>query len=246
MLRSASELGFTPSTLTLVRIFQSMPAESLKRALKSELFIAANARFKDIVKEAADPDALTLQGIILAKNRDTKRAVAAFRRATEAWETNQKSGSANVAAKFRDASGAAVAAGQQEYVLPAPREPRWEWEVSCVLGLADILRGQGAGADAAELYRVAALELDHPRAFFQVAKMMGGPRDTPERRTYLLKAAISGEREACRELGQLEQMAAARKDLTNKDRAERDVISKEWLRLADGHGLSAIKNEAIQ
>lgn len=268
-MRSASELGYMPSTLTLVRIFESMPTESFQQVSRTQLFLAADARFKDIVREGADPDALTLRGIILAKNGDAKRALAAFRRATEAWETNQKRGSASVAGQVggdkdsgketrgseavpghiadrpSDDSGAEVAAGQQEYVLPAPREPRWEWEVSCILGQADILRDRGTFGEAEGLYRVAALELDHPRAFFQLAMMMGGPRDSPERSTYLLKAATSGESEACRELGRLEKMAAAGKDLSNKERAERDMISKEWFHLANGEGLVAIKAGAI-
>lgn len=246
MLRSASELGFTPSTLTIVRIFQSMPEEAFQEASKRQLFLAADARFKDMIAEGVDPDALTLQGIILAKKGDAKKALVAFRRAATAWEVNGKRESTDVADRFRDASEAEVAAEQQqEYVLPAPRDPRWEWEVSCVLGQADILRRQGAVGEAEELYRVAALELDHPRAFLELAMVMGGPCDSPERRTYLLKAAISGEPEACRELGKLEKMATSQKALSRKERAERDLISKEWFRLVDGESLLTIKADAF-
>lgn len=251
MLRSASELGYTPSTLTLVRIFESMPPEAYQKASKTQLFLAADARFQALVREGTDPDALTLRGIVLAKAGDAKRALASFRRAVTAWNTSHNSTSAGVAGQAGydqspdGVAAAALAAGQQEYVLPAPREPRWEWEVSCILGQADILRGQGSAEEAHGLLRIAALELDHPRAFLELAKLMPGPRDSPERRAYLLKAATSGEAEACRELGRLERAAAAQRGLSNKERAELDMISKEWFRLADGEGLREIEAEAV-
>lgn len=258
-MRSASELGYTASTLTLVRVFRSMPAAAFEeRASRSKLFVAADARFRDILKEGTDPDALTLQGIIYAKYGDAKRALAMFRRALQAWEaTNQgtgsaddrevsKSGSARNAPAVlaavssqdmngsEDSSGGAVAAEDEECILPPPREPRWEWEVSCMLGQADALRDQGETKQAKQLYRMAALELDNARAFLQLARLMGGPRDSPTRRAYLLKAAISGELEACREMGELEKLVAAKHGLSERERTEHNLLSKEWFRLATG------------
>lgn len=259
MLRSASELGYTPSTVTLVRVFRTLPAENFERAAQSKLYTAANERFRDLVKEAADPDVLTLQGITFAKLGNGKRAMDMFERATKAWETAGHQASADslgpgakgadapaavspqVTKGVRDNNGARHTAEAGDYVLPEPREPRWAWELSCLLGQADILRSQGDARGAERLYRVAALELDNPRAFLELARLMEGPRDSPERRTYLLKAAVSGEPEACRELGKLETMAAAQNDLSDKERAELHMISKEWLRLADGAGSAVTK-----
>lgn len=260
MLRSASELDYTPSTITLVRIFRTIPAEKFEQAAKSKLYKAANARFKAIVREGADPDALTMQGLTYANAGGKKKALDMFRRATKAWEEpgqrKESSDAVDLGAKepkapaavrspgidgLHDSSEAGRAAEADNYVLPEPREPRWAWEVSCVMGQADILHSQGDAREAERLYRVAAVELDNPRAFLQLAKLMDGPRDSPERRTYLLKAAVSGELDACREMGKLETMAAAQEGLSDKERAEHNMIGKEWFRLADGKDLAAIK-----
>lgn len=265
-MRSASELGYTPSTLTLVRIFRSMSRKTFEdKASKSKLYIAADARFRDIVKEGTDPDALTLQGSIYAEYGDERRALIMFKRAVQAWEkTNpgaksadgQEGSKSGFAGKAHEASAAATSPDikrsensdsgatveeEKEYVLPEPREPRWEWEVSCLLGQADALRNQGDIKHAEQLYRVAALELDNPRAFFQLASLMGGPRDSLMRRAYLLKAAVSGEPEACREMGELEKLAAAKQDVSERRRTEHSLLSKEWFRLAAGEELSSVR-----
>lgn len=264
MLRSASELGYSPSTLTLVRIFRSMPPATFKqRAAHTKLFLSADARFKEILQRGTDPDALTLQGIIDAKHGGTEKALAMFRRATRAWEkanpgshgvdgqTESKSpaperrastaGRPGVTDESNDRHGLGEATPDEEFTLPPPREPRWEWEVSCVLGQANALRDLGKRREAEELYRVAALELDNPRAFLELSKLMEGPRDSPRRRTYLLKAAISGEVEACREMAKLENLAATKKSLSEKERAEHKLMSMEWMRLADGEEMATVK-----
>lgn len=237
-----------------------MPKEVFaSRVAGSRHFIDADARFQALVSGGADPDALTLQGVILAGEGHSKRAMQMFRRAEDAWKKKKTHEAGAAAAAAAAATGAAstvggegtasrkpratapATAGQDDdYVLPPPRLPRWEWEVSCVLFQADILRAQGAISEAERLYRVAALELDNPRAFLQLAELLrGSARDGPERRAFVLKAAISGERDACREMGELEKAAAARTGLSSRERAERDRVSMEWFRLANGEGLEA-------
>lgn len=222
------------------------------------MYREANARFQEAVKAGTDPNVLTLQGIIHAKGLDMGsdvKALAAYRRAVEAWKkTNRENGTveiepdvtgrgtqaSSVKPKHVTSSEAVDAAASREFTLPPPRESRWDWEVSCILGQAYILaKNPGTAEEALELFRVAALELDNPQGFFMLAKLMGGPRDNLERRTYLLKAAISGDVEACREMGELEKLAAASHDLSQKERTEHDMLSKEWCRLADGEDLSA-------
>ncbi|KAF3769872.1 hypothetical protein M406DRAFT_284346 [Cryphonectria parasitica EP155] len=246
MLRSASEQGYSPSTLTLVRTFRSMPDRIFQeRAAGTRLFQSADARFRELLRQGTDPDALTLQGIIEASHGDDlKRALAMFRRATEAyWKAHPPSRPPATPSPPppHDSSKGLV----KQFTLPAPREPLWEWEVSCVLGQADILRRQGEKRAAEELYRVAALELDNPRAFLELARLMSGPRDSPERRAYLLKAAISGEVEACREMGKLERLAAEDKALPERERADHVLMSKEWFRLGEGDYLAAVKAEDL-
>lgn len=260
MLRSASELDYIPSTLSLVRIFRSVPPHMFDRAAKTIMYRDANARFQKVVKGGTDPNALTLQGIIHAKSVDKDsqlKALAAFSQATMAWQKRQREkgrvtketepvvpgkGTQALAAtsNCHTNSDAVDATADRHFTLPPPREPRWDWEVSCILGQANILvKDRNATEEALKLFRVAALELDNPLGFLMLAKLMGGPRDSPERRVYLLKAAITGEIEACREIGELEALAAARHDLSQQERAEHDMLSKEWLRLADGEDLSA-------
>ncbi|ROW12459.1 hypothetical protein VMCG_00480 [Cytospora schulzeri] len=250
MLRSASELGYAPSTLTLMRVFTSMSGGNAAKAAKSKIFLEADKRFQQLVNRGTDPDALTLQGLILAKSggKDrNRRALDVFERAGKAWEarTNaEASKSADMAPPSHDGGGE-KGPNPDEVTLPPPREPRWEWEISCVLGQASILQRQDRAAEALALYRVAALELDNPVGFWNLAQLMGGPRDAPERRTYLLKAAISGVTEACRELGGLEKMAAGKEGLSKDKREEHEKMSQEWFRLADGDELKSIQDEAM-
>lgn len=245
MLRSASELGYDPSTLTLVRIFSSVPAAMQKKAAASKMFTDADARFQRLLKNGTDPDALTLQGMILAKQGTQghdRLALDSFRRAEKAWETKAQPSASQRASGSQSFS--VEKAADPDYVsLPEPREPRWEWEVTWALEQAKILQKQKRTEEARDLYRVAALELDNPQGFWNLSCLMGGPQDSPERRTYLLKAAISGVQEACRELGVLEKMAAEREGLTDKDKADREMMSQEWFRLADGEDLKSIQNE---
>lgn len=257
MLRSASELGYAPSTLTLVRVLTSMSPAMAAKAARSKIFVEAEGRFQQLLRRGTDPDALTLQGLILARSggkERNRRALEAFARAGEAWEasradaegTKTPEGTSTTTTTSSSGGGEEVSDADPQVVsLPPPREPRWEWEISSVLGRAGILEGQGRAGEAAALYRVAALELDSPAGFWNLARLDGGPRDSPERRTYLLKAAISGVTEACRELGALEGMAAARGDLSAAERGEHEKMSREWLRLADGEELKSIQDEAV-
>lgn len=258
MLRSASELGYDPSTLTLMRVFTSMSGENARKAAKSKIFIEADRRFQQLVNEGVDPDALTLQGLILvnsaSKDRN-RRALEAFEKAGKAWEAKANAAASRSAGAAAPAPGGGSAdhggpaggegRGPDEVRLPAPREPRWEWEISCVLGQAGILQRHGRGGEALALYRVAALELDNPAGFWNLARLMGGPRGSPERRTYLLKAAISGVADACRELGELERLAAGGEGLPRGRREEHEKMSREWFRLADGDELKTIQDEAM-
>lgn len=197
----------------------------------------------DIVQSNRNPDALTLQGMMYVKEGNQTKAWDAFQRATAAWEKANAAHESENADDGKDSQDASAGDDTSEFILPAPREPRWEWEVSCVLGQADILYGLGKVNEATSLYRVAALELDNPRAFMTLARLLEGPPDSSERRTYLLKAAISGDEEACRQLSDLEKTAATRPGISKKMKQEHDLLSQEWLRLAEGGMLSAI-NEA--
>lgn len=258
ILRSASELGYGPSTLTLVRLFHSFPATVQKKAASSKMFIDADAHFQDLLRQGTDPDVLTLQGNFLAKagveSKDSQ-ALDMFRRAEKAWEVKNPESSEQGDHRSQAGAPSHASASQSfnnikegtepDYVtLPEPRDPRWDWEVTWALGQAKILQRQNRIKEARDLYRIAALELDNSHGFWNLSCLVEGPQDSPERRTYLLKAAISGVQEACRELGLLEKMAAEDETLPQEARADREKMSQEWLRLADGEDLKLVQNEA--
>ncbi|KAI3400966.1 hypothetical protein diail_1174 [Diaporthe ilicicola] len=230
-----------------------MPANMQKRATASKMFIGADARFQKLLRQGTDPDVLTLQGKILANSGTAshdRQALDMFRRAEKAWEVKTSSSEqgdhqpragtpSSCSRSFKIEKGA-----DPDYVsLPEPREPRWDWEVTWAMEQARILQRQNRTKEAWDLYRVAALELDNPQGFWSLSSLMDGPQDSPERRTYLLKAAISGVQEACRELGLLEKMAAEDGTLPEKVRADRAKMSQEWFRLADGEDLKLVQNE---
>lgn len=245
MLRSASELGYNPSTLTLMRVFTSMPQAMQSKAATSKMFMDTNTRFQNLLQKGTDPNALTLEGILLVKKgtqAHDRLALDSFRRAEKAWEAKAKASPPSQASDSR--SFEIQEGADPDYVsLPEPREPRWDWEVTWALKQAQMLEKQKRTSEARDLYRLAALELDNPQGFWNLSRLIEGPRDSPERRTYLLKAAISGVQEACRKMGVLEKMAAEREGLADKDRADREMMSKEWFRLADGEDLKSIKDE---
>lgn len=231
MLRAASELGYAPSTLTLFRMMMHWRKDpKYEKALASSKFRSVQARFDILVKGGRDPDALTLQGLRLMEEGDHDRALDCFRRATKAWKSDPGKSAPPSAARPRPQ---VEFAEDGEVVLPTPQQPRWDWEASCVLGEADILKARGKPKEARELYRVAALELDSARGFLELANLMDGPRDGPERRKYLLKAAVSGQSAAFRELGVVEEMRAQHEGITERESTHRSLVSKEWYDLAD-------------
>lgn len=247
MLRSASELGYTPSTLTLVRTFRSMPPAMFEeKGRHTKMYRAADARFRALVEEGTDPDALTLWGTMEVKNdSNPMRALVVFRQATNAWKKANPALAATTEQKTAAQRDATDASSEPYITLPPPREPRWEWEVTSVLGQADILKKLGRDQEAVDLYRVAALELDNAHAFLELAMLMGGSPRSPERRTYLLKAAISGLPEACRAMGQVEALDAQDESLSQKQRAQHKLLSQEWFRLGSGAEMESIKEEDI-
>ncbi|KAL1880624.1 hypothetical protein Daus18300_001235 [Diaporthe australafricana] len=228
-----------------------------KKAASSKMFVDADARFQKLLRQGTDPNVLTLQGNILAKagvESKDKQALDMFRRAEEAWTVKNPMSSrqgdhATQAGASSHTSGSRSfnlkEGTDPEYVtLPEPRERRWDWEVTWALDQAKILQRQNRTKEARDFYRIAALELDNPHGFWNLSCLVDAPQDSPERRTYLLKAAISGVQEACRELGLLEKTAAEDETLPQKVRADREKMSQEWFRLADGEDLKLVQNEA--
>lgn len=249
MLRTASELGHDPSTLTLVRLLWQLTVQGNQTKSAgiqgSTMYRTAKARFDILLRDSQNPDALSLQGLMLAKQGDHDGALHHFRLASKVCASSQGAGASEPLSASSPPLQLEKSKDGDLLVLPEPREPRWEWEISCTLGEADILKARGHRKQAKRLYRVAALELDDRRAFWELANLTEGPRDSPERRTYLTKAAISGAVDACQELGAVEEMRAQETGITEREKEFRLLLSKEWLRLASGEDLKLVRKKHL-
>ncbi|KJZ78910.1 hypothetical protein HIM_01683 [Hirsutella minnesotensis 3608] len=73
---SASARGHDPSTISLARMLVQMGAYGLSRALKP-----SEARFKQLVAQGQEPNALTVEGELLAEKGQRQVAIAMLRRA---------------------------------------------------------------------------------------------------------------------------------------------------------------------
>lgn len=203
MLMSASSLGYTPSTLSLIRILTQ--AENLKVTERKDMFRDPMARFRRILQNGENPDALTLQGLLLVRQGHDTQALKHFDQAIKA-------------ASRKDS------AGQES--MPAVRKPRWAYEGSCYHQRGRILLKQGRREEAAAAFRVVALELNLAKGHLELAKLL--PHDAPERETCLLKAAQASQFEACELLA---HDAIGKAMDPGVPKAERDYAAKmayEW------------------
>jgi hypothetical protein len=85
MFGTASDLAYEASTITLIRLLIGAPKDS--KFVMSSLFQRAELRFKKILREGRNPDALTLQGMMLARDggkHNEAEALAYFDRAIAA------------------------------------------------------------------------------------------------------------------------------------------------------------------
>lgn len=239
MLGTASDLGYAQSTLTIVRLATLAKPGSTN----STMFRNAETRFKDLVRRGRDPDALTLQGVTVARAGDSELAL---RWLDEAVEAGRKTAAPALSPEpdsespKRDSESATEDAKDDtpvDYASPAPTEARpfrWSWELTCHIERGRALLRLGRRAEAEAAFRTAAHELDSPKGYLELAKIL--PANAPERRAYLLRAAVSAEREACGLLGELEQEdAALAAEATRKaDASLHSLMAEEWFRLDEG------------
>ncbi|TVY83872.1 hypothetical protein LSUE1_G001797, partial [Lachnellula suecica] len=98
-------------------------------------------------------------------------------------------------------------------------------------GRIHLKRGQKEAAESS--FTKAALDLDHPNAYFHLSQLENP--GSPNERVYLLKAASSGIHEACHQLGllELENILEQKKKLTS---LEDYGMALEWYSLAAANG----------
>lgn len=247
MLSTASDLGYIASTLSLVRLLTRVDVNSNARS--QAMFQRASQRFSSLIKEGEHPDALTLQGIILASAGDSRKAAqyfsAAIKAAAAAGDkaTQYRPHPMSRAQLSDDPEPEALIQDQLEggggSDLEAPglhktgrsrRLYRWNWEASCYLGLGRCKLASGSRAAAEVAFRVVALELDHPEGYLELGKLQ--PPGAPERHAYLAKAAVSGEDAAAVLLGEMYVQAAEEAGLAKRQRSELRLLAAGWLEVA--------------
>ncbi len=224
MLATACDLDYSPSTLSLVMLLLKTNPERLSKTLEQKMFQDAQIRFRRLVGQGSDPDALTLNGLLLATRGEDTSALQSFSKAIKAYE---KSGAAlapaSEVAGLKEVTDDPV--GEDEKDL-SRRPFRWNWEASCYTGIGKILFRQGKLEEAQEAFRVAAEELDTAEGYFELAKLQ--PHDSLAREKYLTTAAISGNRYACLSLAELELEKAKESEEAKSHRRR----AGEWLSLA--------------
>jgi hypothetical protein len=259
MLGTLLELGYAPATLTLRRLAMDS-ARSQPRGKVTSFEQRVLDAFRELVRKGDSADALTLQGELCLAHGQADKALAYFARAaavgTEAsqkGETTTESGSSPAA--HDDVSGRrrrrtshqreeerdmepdrpdSAAPPDAQAGRETGRQPRWAWEVACLLGTGSILQKQGKQPAALAAYQTAALDLNNAAGFVGMARLL--PATDPRREPYLVKAAVSGDAEACRQLAGLAQDRLARAAQASRSSSWEtrlgSVMSKEWSTLA--------------
>lgn len=178
MLVTASELGYTPSTLMLMSVFLPLGKDKVASSAFSK---ATAARFDRLLQTEKNPDAFTLQGLLLLQDGHSTSALRYFDKAIDAARSLPPSATG-------DKPGLGGRGGTEF------REPRWFFERACHQKRGEILLRQNRTGEALDSFRIAALELDLADGYAELAKLMPA---APKQMTYMMKAAQGGNFDAC-------------------------------------------------
>ena len=215
MLLTASNLGYIPSTLSLMRMLTGVPKQVFSRVKPA--FRDAEAQFRRLVQAEKSPDAFTLQGLLLQQEgRADTYALNYFDKAIETAARNTPPSAEDQPKPAKQAT-------------PGVRSPRWAYEGTCHQQRGFILLRKGRTKEAVASFRIVALELDLADGHAELAKLL--PRDAPERETCLLKAAQAGNFDACRLLALDLADKAADPALPKADRIGAGNMAHEWAQI---------------
>ncbi len=115
-------------------------------------------------------------------------------------------------------------------------EPRaWDWQSSCIVGLAKICLKQNKTEQAKDTLHYAAVTLDIPEACWLYATTLS--EDDANRPSWLKKAAISGIPAAARELAHVESRRLNDRSLSKGEMVEKQALADEWLGIAGDKAL---------
>ncbi|GAB1320221.1 hypothetical protein MFIFM68171_10431 [Madurella fahalii] len=211
MLLTASNLGYAPSTLSLMRLVVEGPKYGTTTS--STLLRDVQARFKRLLQTSGDPDALTVQGLAFLRQGDDAAALRYFDRAVAAGSKgNIQTATDDPQSDMGD--------------MASTRKSRWWYESICQEKRGLILLRQGRREEAAAAFRIAALELGLREGYLELGKLL--PQGTPERETYLLMAAQAGNFEACQCLALDAADKATEPGLPQAEREDAANMAYEW------------------
>lgn len=222
MLRTASDLNYDPSTLSLLRLVlrtTSGGPESIKykNALHGPLI-----KFRLLIPEGRNPDVLTIDGALRIRRGDARGALESFNRAI-------KAAAAPGGRVFAPAPTQEELKHRSAAPPPPVRKPAWALESMCHLERGHLLFQQGNRAAAEAAFRVAAVELDTAAGYLELGKML--PVGSSERESCLLKAILTGKTDA------IPLLSVFSKDKTSdpaRDPEEDQRWADEWRLLARG------------
>jgi len=226
MLKTASDLDYIPSTISLMRLAMMISEEGPAYGKAKAHFQGNLDKFNDLVKEGGNPDALTVSGLIRLRGGNDKAALRLFDRAVQ---VAGREGDAYVPAPSRRTTEDS----QRSDDTPTPsRTPKWAFESVCHVERGKILLRMSDNAAAEAAFRTAAYELDSAEAFFQLGKSL--PANSPESVACLLKASVSGVREACTLLWMAETFKSHQGGVDKRGKAEHLRWAAEWHLLGRG------------
>ncbi|KAI0597714.1 hypothetical protein F4775DRAFT_559345 [Biscogniauxia sp. FL1348] len=251
VLHTGALRGYAPSVLTLVRFGLrarqlGQPQFEVAEAALRRLAEGGYARLKRLPAASKEeeeelgisylPDACTLLGLVHAA-RDTRKdddlALLWFRRAVETNSVTAEEGEGEgveegVEEDKEDKDGSSSSSSSITIY------DRWQWRESCLLGAAKIRLKRGEPIKAEPLLRHAADVLDSAEACRSFAMLIG---DTdPRSRLYLTKAAVSGDTDACREMGKRETKRADGEDLSEWEYKRSLAFADEWMAMVGDKG----------
>lgn len=207
LILTASNLGDPFAIISLARVALTSADFSLPH------HAASVAKLRDLVERDKNLEAMVLLGKVHEAQGDEDGALSLFTRAAATTPLADAESSA---------SPTAFAAQDSYYVGEG------------LLFRGELYARRGNTALAINDFRRAALELDHPAAYYQLARSQ---HDNDEaamaaKEVYLLKAAIAGFTVAYHDLGILLKDRARTSDSKSSRAAADMAMAKEWLYLA--------------
>lgn len=213
----ATHIQHTLTTLNYAPSVLSLAMMALKtRKLGRPQFQAAEAKAAALARRKDDPNACTLQGLIILAGAAQRTADGT----ATATATSTEEADRQALEWFRTASS-----------LGGEEPGAWEWQASCALEMGKAYERLKQPERARAIFEYCAKVLDRDEGCWLYANSLEPLH--PERYVWMRKAAISGNKEAAREMAIYEELAAeAHKEGSWEQKASR-VFQAEWEAIAD-------------